>query len=132
MRCPICKKMYDDQALRYCLDDGAPLHPTHSKVDQDAPTLVTEADDLDARRPYRKSNLEGRCKVTLEATLRFIGRQPITERGIIELAPRFMTDEQVRKAIAALIEDGFLNLVSFPDISKLQMYWWDVEKMNED
>ena len=127
MYCPKCQRTYDDDTLKFCLQDGEPL-----KHNQDAPTLTMEPDDLDTRRPYKKSNLKEGCKVSLEATLRFIGRQPITERGIIDLAPRFMTEEQVREAIKGLFEDGFLKEISFPDISRLQMYWWDVDKMNED
>jgi hypothetical protein len=135
MRCPKCHNIYQDPMLKYCLQDGTLLEPQLAS-DQDAPTLLMNIDssDLDNRRPYKTKNFEGRCKMVMQAILMMAARQPITEVGIRQLAPRFMTGEQAIKAVEALVEEKpvYKYTTAHPDGRRISIYWWDRETLGEE
>ena len=48
MRCPKCKRTYNDTTLIFCLQDGEPLEPMPTKFDKDTPTLSMQ--NVDERK----------------------------------------------------------------------------------
>lgn len=105
MRCPTCNKMYDDPTLRYCLEDGTQLQPTHSGVDREAPTLALPNEE----QAEANAQLETRYALIMQAAIRFLGDEWMSFDEIMQLAPKVMTEAQVLKAVDKLVESGYLR-----------------------
>src|SRR5947209_17579916 len=53
--CPKCSRVYADEGLNFCLEDGEWLAPLESPLD--APTAIISRDDLSSERPTRIEDL---------------------------------------------------------------------------
>lgn len=50
-KCPKCSRVYADESLNFCLDDGEWLEAVHSPID--APTAIISGEDLSSERPTK-------------------------------------------------------------------------------
>jgi hypothetical protein len=133
MRCPTCQKAYDDPALRYCLDDGAQLQPTHARFDRDAPTLKIESPPTST--PSKLENLaismweelEGadrriRTAILLQNVIIITTDKPLSALDIFAISPRFMSQAEVNESIKYLLSRGLLETKSDANAEPLYSY----------
>jgi hypothetical protein len=109
MHCPKCQQTYNDNTLKFCLQDGEPL-----KNDQDAPTLViqTEQDDEEFRAAME---IEAKYEAVLDSVIQALGKPIMTMTHIISIAPRCMSEYQVESAVTCLVEVGLLHRQKLDD-----------------
>lgn len=130
MRCPTCKKIYDEPALRYCLDDGAVLQPTHARFEQDVPTLTMKnqpAQGVASAFPTRI--IDPKIVDTLYQTLITFDKQPLTLDEIYQLAPRFMNDDDILTSVGVLLKRKALIMFADPHVRKPQYYWKEQDEI---